>query len=315
MNKRKAQTTIAAFLLIVIVLAWSQLIVTKCIYFFDYQSYVKAIGNWYAPLLWANEPVSVFIMFLSAITAEWFSGTAVETDPAFQYYMLVWLFYLAIVLYIASKYYRDKMWFTATIFMISNPMVLLLYEVPRSFVAYSLILLAVHNSGFKKALLIIGAILSQNLTGLFAAYIIYLEKFNRFFLVLAGLSVITIIYFDPIGNLGVYSEVPKEQGRGFVLYAMLFSMMFAILSHYNKYSNANYKIFLFRNLIVLFIYFLNPIAYRFFTIMVVWEFLFLVSNLRSRNSLMALRLFTFLNVVVSLYIVLTGRFGYSDEWQ
>ena len=286
----------SAFILIILM---SILLVSKSPTFFDYSNYdaMMEMGTYY--LRYQQEPISMLTMYISRFLEE----------GAFGYYLIVWVLYLFSVMYISFWHYKNA-WFTVSMFLLFNPLTIMAFLVPRHFMALTFLLWAIHLTRIR-ALSFLGlTMLVHNVLGLFALYFMRLQIYSTFIrMVLMVLGIIGFYYFMVVvypGNM----DLTKDQGRGQVVYALLFLLVFYLLM-FRKPEKYGFYIDSF--FFILILYFINPIAYRFFSLWIIMTFLYMVSKLKKRDSFLLIRGFTFLSVSFSFFIVVTGIYGYGPQ--
>jgi hypothetical protein len=285
-----------AFILIILM---SLLLVSKSPNFFDYDTYdlMMETGAYFAR--YQREPVSMVTMYISGFLEE----------GALGYYLIVWVMYLLSVMFISFRYYKN-LWFTVSMFLLFNPLIIMSFTVPRHFMALTFLILAIHLSRIRALLVLVLSVLVHNILGLFALYFVRLRMRSAFVrILLITFGVILFYYFMVV----VYPEsmdLTKDQGRGQAVYALLFFGVFYLLMFRKPLK---YRFYIDGFFFILILYFINPIAYRFFSLWIIMTFLYMVSKLKKRDSFLLIRGFTFLSVSFSFFIVVTGSYGYGPQ--
>jgi hypothetical protein len=282
-----------------LILLISALVVSKSKYFFDFYKYSEMIESGVILSRYATEPVSAYVIYISDILI---GGT-------FGVYLILWSIYLITIIYLSFRHYK-KLWFTVSMFLLFNPLTIMAFLVPRHFLALSFYLWAIHLPRSRKWIVLLISMLAHNILGAFALYFLRMQVFSKQMpLFMMGAVGIGIFYLLMIFRYPYYDmENLPLQGRGQLLYAFLFICLFQLLMYRSRHK---YAFYVYSFIFIFCIYFINFIAYRFFILWLITAFLFLVPKLKKGDSVLIIRAFTFLSVCFSLFIVLTGKYGYG----
>jgi hypothetical protein len=280
-----------------LILLISGLLISKSNYFFDFGEYSKMMKSGIYLDRYIREPVSALFMYISDIL----------NGGAFGFYLITWSIYLITVIFLSFRHYKN-LWFTVSMFLLFNPLTIMAFLVPRYFLALTFYLLALHLTRIQKWIVLVISILAHNILGAFAFYLLRMQIYSKGKQLFLSVSGVGLFYLIMIYQYPSYLQEFPVQGRFQTLYSLLFLFLFQLLMYRSRHK---YAFYVYSFILILCLYLINVIAYRFFILWLIAAFLFLVPKLKKGDSVLIIRAFTFLSVCGSLFVVLTGRYGYG----
>lgn len=234
----------------------------------DYPGYNRYVTELSALERFAREPLSAGMMWTIGILGG--GGVA--------YYLLAVAVYLLSVMYICLRYKSES--FLFYLFLCFNPIVLIIFHVPRFTMAVGLILLAVGSSRKITVLLSIAAILTHTVMGVYGVLLLAAYHMKpRYYLpgIVLGVGVFLVILFGVVDtHYSSYLVGEHDRGR-FRLLIYTFLLLFAALS-LKKLLTSRINILAFM-LFGIVMYLMTPFAHRF----LVPNFLLLLFTLHFSN--------------------------------
>jgi hypothetical protein len=282
------------YLMIYIVM--TPLILSRVEYFPDYNGYERFVESGIYYLLY-REPLSAISMLLMT----WLELSAKE------YYIFAWFFTSILIFMIPI--YLGKRYIVLSVFLLLNPFTLILFQTPRSFMAYPLFVLALIVTVRYRLLFIVFGTMFHILSGPYSAFILYIMKFKKnIFSFLLFLALLFLI----VGAYGYYPHYivhGNVHGQGRLLLFIIFIMTLMVLSI--KKSNVNI-------LMLLAILFFTILSYEaitpaarlipyLFTVVILYSF----TRFKKIDSLIILHILYLSYILVSFYVVIGGMFGYG----
>ena len=289
----------AIFLPLILIILMSSLVVGKSPNFFDYDNYDDMLETGSYVLRYQQEPISMVMMYLSTFLDE----------GAFGFYLIVWVLYLLSVVYLSLRYYAH-IWFTASTFLLFNPLSIMAFLTPRHFLSLTLILLAIHLTRIRALLVLGSSVLAHFVLGVFALFFVRLQKYSNFISFLLMFFGVASFYIFMVEMYPQLMEKGLDQGRGQAIYGLIFLFIYYLVM-FRK--SVKFGFYITSYFFILILYLINPIAYRFFSLWIIMAFLYMVSNLKKKDSFLIIRGFTFLSVGLSAFIVMTGMYGYGPQ--
>jgi hypothetical protein len=272
------------------------LILSKVEYFPDYKGYEKFVEHGIYYLLY-REPLSAISMLL-------FTWTDLSAK---EYYMFSWMFTSILIFMIPI--YLGKRYIVLSVFLLLNPFTLILFQTPRSFMAYPLFILALIITVRYRVLFILFATMFHIFSGPYSAFILYIMKFKKsIFSILLFIALLFLI-FGAYGYWNHYIVHGSVHGQGRLLLFVFFVMVMIALS-INK-NNTNI-------LVLVSILIFTVLSYKtitpaarlipyLFAIVVLYSF----TKFKKIDSLIVIHTLFVSYILISFYVVIGGMFGYG----
>jgi hypothetical protein len=275
----------------------SVLILSKVNYFPDYANYDQYITNGTAGLRFSFEPVNAFLM----------TSMHNLNFSAKEYYWLVWVissFFLFLIPFIYGKRY-----FIFSIFLLLNPINIVMFQTPRQFLAYSFFVFALMLSMKIKILFLVLAILSHTISGFLSLYIVFLMQFRKLFFSLSLLFGLILLVYFTTNIYTVYSADEIQRGIGRLILFSIFILATLFLAYKKNVKDlfALISILLF----VLLSYKITPYAGRILPFFLPIVLLYLFNSFKKKDSLFIIHILILSYLAISTTIIISGRFGYG----
>jgi hypothetical protein len=282
---------------IFIYLILSTIILSKVNYFPDYANYDQYIINGTGSLRFRFEPINAFLM--SIMNNLNFSAK--------EYYLLIWIissFFLFLIPFIYGRRY-----FIFSIFLLLNPINIIMFQTPRQFLAYSFFVFALMLSMKIKVLFLVFAILSHTISGFLSLFIVSLMQFKKILFSISLLfGLILLVYFTSY-IYTVYSSDEIQRGIGRLV---LFSI-FILVTLFIGYKKDIKEIFALISILlfVLLSYQITPYAGRILPFFLPIILLYLFNSFKKRDSIFLIHTLLLSYLIISTTIIISGRFGYG----
>ena len=272
-------------------------IISKVEYFPDFPNYEAFIDNGIYYLLY-REPLSALSMLLFT----WFDLTAKE------YYIFSWFFASTLIFLIPL--FLGRRYIVLSVFLLLNPFTLILFQTPRSFMAYPLFVLTLMITIRYRLLFMIFSIMFHIFSGSYSAFILYIMKFKKvkfsiiLFFALVALLFVALLYKP---DYIVHGNV-NGQGR------LLLFIFFVIVLIFLSIKKINTNIIVLMSILIFTILSYSTItpAARLipylFTIIILYSF----TKFRKFDSLVIIHSLFIGYILISFYVVIGGMFGYGE---
>lgn len=282
-----------------IIMSW--FLSSYSIYFPDFSNYENYVIRGTSFVRFFTEPLGAAVMY----------AVHVLGGGSYEYYCVT-IFSLCLSYVYALYRIQNKAKFFTLLFLILNPINLMLIHTPRYAFAMSIALFAFFSSGRKKIFLLFLSVLSHNVMGFFACVFVFTSGLKNSFniiitIVLSFGFYLVLIGVVPLSSANfVTSEVQRGVGRTLLFLAFCF---YVLLSSKRMNNEKFYLAIMFS--FVLGLYIITPFAQRlpaFF--LVIFTYYLMVKQKKLLNSLLNF-VILLLFVLFSFYIILGGHFGYG----
>jgi hypothetical protein len=264
-------------------------------FFPDYEAYAGYIDS-NTSYAFYKEPLSALTMMLIS----WLGLSAKG------YYIFAWIFVSVLTFIIPLA--QGRRYIVLSVFLLINPFSLILFETPRSFMAYPFFLLALVLATRRKIILSIIAITFHSFSGLYGAGILYAMKFSKnTFSVLLFLALIIQFFLASMFKTHyIVSGVVHGQGRLILLALFISAMIFLSIKKGGIFT------------VLLAVFFYTFLAYSMitpaarlipylFAVVVLYSFI----KFNKKDSIIMIHLLYLSYIFISFNIVLGGKFGYG----
>lgn len=280
------------------------LIYRYSIFFPDYKGYSQYI-------ITGSALTRFHLEFISAYTMYFFGWLGLDAK---HYYSFVWMFFSCSCFYASISINRKK-WVFLFFVLLLNPFSLILIQTPRYAFGFSFFLFALYTNGlFKKSVFLGLSFLSHTVIGVFSFLFVVLANIN---IILVGLfyftsalffNLILTGFFEFYNSFIVYNVKLYDRGIGrFLLFFFSFILGLLML----KIKNKRFQYILMTSFFVSYLFSLTPYAHRLlmFPFFMTWVYFFSVNKKKENYIVMAS--YGIGLILYSVYVVITGRFGYS----
>jgi hypothetical protein len=274
----------------------SLLILDKVEYFSDYGSYSLFVDHGVPQLIY-REPLS----WLSMTLISWLNLTAKE------YYIFSWVFVSLLVFMLPL--FLGRRYIVFSVVLLINPFTLILFQTPRSFMAFPFYVLMVVLVLKSRVFFSMIAIMFHNLSGFYMLFLLYISKFRiiffiiLLFMMLAGMFILVQLFYP------YYDVKVSAHGQGRLQLFILFTMTLIAISI--KKSNNNILLLLSICLFTVLSYEVITPAARLipylFTVILLYSF----NMFKKIDSIIVVHILYISYILISFYVVISGRFGFG----
>lgn len=267
-------------------------------YFIDYESYDKIVAGGWAWQKYITEPVSASLLMLLG----YFSL------GAFELYISTWFFAFLISIFVLYK--KGIPFFSLYLYLILNPVSLILLQFSRQYVAYLFFLIAIlfYESKVRYLFGLALSFLSHTASAAFSGVVFYLIGSRLFHFLMVVLVSFFAFYLLSAFYFSEYMVHEVDKGRGRVAIVVLNFIFFILLSIKRK------KIVLSFSLLCLFFLYsftISPQAGRFAPYFIAFLALYGFSSFRALSNVFVINFFFMCNIMFSFYMVWSGQYGFG----
>ena len=267
-------------------------------YFIDYEAYDKIVAGGWAWKKYITEPVSAsFLMLLGYFSL-----------GAFELYISTWFFAFLISLVVLYK--KGVSFFSLYLYLILNPVSLILLQFSRQYIAYLFFLIAIlfYENKIRSLFVLALSFLSHTASAAFSGMAFYLIGSRFFHFLIVVLVSFFAFYLLSVFYFSEHTVHEVDKGRGRVAIVVLNFIFFILLSVKRK------KIVLSFSLLCLFFlysFIITPQAGRFAPYFIVFLALYGFSSFRALSNIFVINLFFICNIIFSFYMVWSGQYGFG----
>lgn len=273
------------------------LVLSRVEFFFDFPTYEGYINGFTFFERFDREPLSAVLMYFAA------KG---ELGAEGYYYITWYMVFIPIVWALYKKHHRA--WFVLSLFVFFNPVMLIVFQTPRQFVAVGFFLLSILFSGWIRIFSLICILLAHTVSGLFVCGLFFVYQLQRnLYPLLFGLLLIAYYLFLQ-GYYDFYID-SHDRGVGRLFYTILIFAIFSFLTFLKKGKEKEFIVNMFFFVVAAFI--LSPFGSRLFIFFILLAILYLFTSLHKFDSKLILSFSSLSSASFSLFFIYHDMYGYG----
>ena len=283
---------------IVIYFLLSILLLNKILYFPDYSNYNQYIINGTAIVRFISEPISA--LFMNLLYQLNFGAK--------EYYTATWIISSIIVFIIPIVY--GKRYFIFSIFLLLNPITIILFQTPRQFLAYAIFILGIFIISKSKFLILILILLTHTITGLLAIFLFFLSSIKRKYAIYILFLGLLVLLYATTGAYSRYShsgEIQRGMGRLFLF------LVYGIIILFLGYRKNKLDLLLISSILafVVISYKITPYTGRILIMFLPILTLYLFNTFIKRDSFIVIHMLFLSYLSLTFYILYFGGYGFG----